>query len=89
VPGSPSSQGRFVGLKTKNTKQNQERIPSKPSQQAESGKRWLTFNLLLLQLEDHACSLCRLLQAKDRGLLFLDGLTLIREGDTQLGQLPI
>jgi hypothetical protein len=89
VPGSSSSQGRSAGLKTKNTKQNRERIPSKPSQQAESGKRLLTFNLLLFQLEGHARGLCRLLQAKDRGLMFLDGLALIREGDAQLGQLPI
>jgi hypothetical protein len=30
-----------------------------------------------------------LLRAKDRSLLFLDGLVLIREGDAQLGHLPI
>jgi hypothetical protein len=68
-------------LKTKNTKQNWERIPNKPSQQAKSRERWLTFDLLLLCLEGHACSLSRLLQAKDRSFMLLDSLALIREGD--------
>jgi hypothetical protein len=33
--------------------------------------------------------LSRLLQAKDRGFLFLDSLALILEGDAQLRQLPV
>jgi hypothetical protein len=44
---------------------------------------------LLLRLEGHARGLSRLLQAKDRSLLLLDGLALICEGDAQLGQFPI
>jgi hypothetical protein len=37
----------------------------------------------------YACGLDGLLQAKDSSFLLLDGLTLIREGDAQLGQLPL
>jgi hypothetical protein len=66
-----------------------ERIPSKPNQQAKGKERRLTFDLSLLCLEGHARGLSRLMQAKDRSLLFLDGLALIRERDAQLGQLPI
>jgi hypothetical protein len=43
----------------------------------------------LLRLEGHTRGLSCLLQAKDHSLQFLDGLALIREGDAQLGQLPI
>jgi hypothetical protein len=53
------------------------------------GERRLTFDLLLLCLKGLARDLGCLLQAKDRSFLLLDGLALIREGDAQLGQLPI
>jgi hypothetical protein len=68
---------------------NWERIPSKPNQQAKGKERRLTFDLSLLHLEGHARGLGGLLQAKDHSFLLLDGLALIREGDAQLGQLPI
>jgi hypothetical protein len=61
--------------------------PTKPTSKRQ--KKLLTFDLLLLCLRGHARGLSRLLQAKDRSLLFLDSLVLIHEGVAQLGQLPI
>jgi hypothetical protein len=52
-------------------------------------KKRLTFDLLLLHLEGLARILGRLLQAKDRSLLLLDGLAQILMGDTELVQLPV
>jgi hypothetical protein len=56
---------------------NWERIPSRPNQQAKGKGRRFTFNLFLLLIESLARGLDRLLQAKDRGFLLLDGLAQI------------
>jgi hypothetical protein len=74
-----------MNKKTKTGKQ----IPNEPNQQAKGKERRLTFDLSLLRLEGHARGLSGLLQAKDNSFLLLNGLALIREGDAQLGQLPI
>jgi hypothetical protein len=55
-------------------KLNWEWIPSKPKQQAKSGKRRLTFDLFFLRVKGLARVLNRLPQAKDRGFLLLEGL---------------
>jgi hypothetical protein len=61
---------------------------AEPTSKRQTKKR-LTFDLLLLRLEGLVRGFSHLLQAKDRSLLFLDGLALIREGGAQLGQLPV
>jgi hypothetical protein len=68
---------------------NWERIPSRPNQQAKGKGRRFTFNLFLLLIESLARGLDRLLQAKDRGFLLLDGLAQILVGDAKLVQLPV
>jgi hypothetical protein len=72
-----------------NKNKNWEWIPNKPSQLAKGKERRLTLDLLLLRLEGRACSLSRLLQAKDCSFLFLDVLVQILVGDAQLVQLPV
>jgi hypothetical protein len=49
----------------------------------------LNFDLLLLRLEGLACVLSRLPQARNCGLLLLEGLAQVLVRDADLGQLPV
>jgi hypothetical protein len=85
-----SSPARSAGLKTINEKQKLGADPKQVEPTSKNtGERRLTLDLLLLCLKGLTRDLSCLPQAKNRGFLLLDGLALIREGDAQLGLLPV